>query len=489
MADSKDARYFTAAILAGVGAGIGVGLVLNRGQSSNRNAEGPADRKQEEKQAAGAAHEDTPATLTHQGTLQVSGQRAVTAGLVAQWTRPVVIAAPGLEDMGKSLHRRLGCEIIPEEDGPTLSLDKFKSGDCNTKMHWHRVVGRKVVFLFDTVDQGRLFEQLSILQALQGFAVPHGSDKSTKWKTYVAGGTYDWGRAAHITVVLPWYRPCQMERTSRWTLKDGKWSNDSADGQWLDLPTAQYLARLLATPGSVPPLPGPERALDGMPLRPLWRPPLELLFVELHEEAPIAHSVSDLGATIRMERFVPYFLDKYKSKKWYPGAQRMYVLFPDRGALKRNVDSAREILKLDSDHLLWMEKTRVAESIEQKQTLFYEKAPGQPHGEKQQFEPEDHVLIIDDFTQSGSTLFGACALANKMQKDPTNKLNVSIFVAHLVAQYDPKVVESLKAKLKDLGPTCRFFCMNTITPTTQLLKGEPQIEVIDIADWLSTLVQ
>ena len=29
------------------------------------------------------------------------------------------------------------------------------------------------------------------------------------------------------------------------------------------------------------------------------RPPLELLFVELHEEAPVARSVSDLGATIR----------------------------------------------------------------------------------------------------------------------------------------------------------------------------------------------
>ena len=39
-------------------------------------------------------------------------------------------------------------------------------------------------------------------------------------------------------------------------------------------------------------------------MRPVRRPPLELLFVELHEEAPVARSVSDLGATIRkgMER-------------------------------------------------------------------------------------------------------------------------------------------------------------------------------------------
>lgn len=29
-------------------------------------------------------------------------------------------------------------------------------------------------------------------------------------------GRYAWGRAHRITVVIPWYRPCQMERTSRW---------------------------------------------------------------------------------------------------------------------------------------------------------------------------------------------------------------------------------------------------------------------------------
>lgn len=97
----------------------------------------------------------------------------------------------------------------------------------------------------------QLFDEEKFLQALQGFAVPDGEDKGTKWKTYatwqaniimstknpnsnwdeavtsqistvilkqgvesvvpvmhmssceVNAGTYSWGRASHITVVLP----------------------------------------------------------------------------------------------------------------------------------------------------------------------------------------------------------------------------------------------------------------------------------------------
>merc|ERR1719159_1036629 len=150
-----------------------------------------------------------------------------------------------------------------------------------------------------------------------------------------------------------------MERTSRWHLADGKWTNSNPEGQWLDVPCAQYMARLLATPGSGPPLPGPNSAMDGMPLNPLWRPPLELLFVELHEEGPVCRSVSDLGATIRMERFVPYFLDKFKAKPAYPGKNNMYILFPDHGAYDRYAEAVKKVLSLDNDHILFIKKTRV----------------------------------------------------------------------------------------------------------------------------------
>eukprot|EP00929_Paragymnodinium_shiwhaense_P061804 TRINITY_DN30885_c0_g1_i1.p1 TRINITY_DN30885_c0_g1~~TRINITY_DN30885_c0_g1_i1.p1 ORF type:complete len:446 (-),score=125.12 TRINITY_DN30885_c0_g1_i1:366-1703(-) len=403
--------------------------------------------------------------------------RAKSAGVVARWTKPVVIAPPGLQELGKSLAKRLGSDVYPEEAGPTLCLEKFKSGDPNTKFNWQRVVGRKVVFLFDTVNQDTLFEQLALLQALQGFAVPDGEDKTSKWKTYVNAGKYSWGRASQITVVLPWYRPCQMERTSRWHLDGGKWVNDNPKGEWLDVPTAQYMARLLATPGSVPPLPGPSGSLDGMPIHPLWRPPLELLFVELHEEAPIRHSVSDLGATIRMERFVPYFLDKYKARKEYAGTGLTYVLFPDKGAYDRYHESVINRLKLDCDHIIFIKKQRVGESTAQEQKLYY--VQGDHEMQKSSFSAKDNILIVDDFTNSGGTLFGAVNLVNKMTEG--GKPNVSIFVSHLVATYDPKVVTSLLEKLHGLGSTCKFYTTNSVPMTTDLMRNDPQVEVTEAA--------
>jgi len=460
---SADSRNVAIAAVAGAAAGAAILAALSSKTSSN----------------------GTPGQVDG-GSLSAQDQRAKKAGVVARWTKPVVIASPALEPLGREVHKRLGCEDHAESEGPTVSLELFKSNDPNLKFNWVRVVGRKIIFLFDTVDQSRFFEQLSLLQALQGFAVPDGEDKQTKWKTYVNAGTYSWGRAAHITVVLPWYRPCQMERTSRWHLADGKWTNSNPEGQWLDVPCAQYMARLLATPGSVPPLPGPNSAMDGMPLNPLWRPPLELLFVELHEEGPVCRSVSDLGATIRMERFVPYFLDKFKAKPAYPGKNNMYILFPDHGAYDRYALSVLERLKLDTDHILYIKKTRVGESIGQEQKLFYDESGA----EKQRtdlFVDKDHILIVDDFTNSGSTLFGAVELVKKCAT-AGSKVAVSIFVSHLVATYDPKVVESLKEKLHKLGPECRFFTTNSIPLTTDLLKDDPQASVIDISDFIADMV-
>lgn len=419
---------------------------------------------------------------------QVQENRATTAGVVARWTRPVILASPGLEELAARLRKRVGAEEFGADQGPTVSLATFKSNDPDLKFNWQRVIGRKIVFLFDTVDQSRLFEQLSLLQALQGFAVPDGDDGTSKWKTYVDRGKYSWGRAAHITVVLPWYRPCQMERTSRWSLKNGKWTNGDADGQWLDVPTAQYLARLLSTPGSVPPLPGPYDSLDGMPLTPLWRPPLELLFVELHEEGPISHSVSDLGATIRMERFVPYFLDKFKSEANYQGADKTFVIFPDKGAYSRYNTSVSETLRLDADHILYINKTRVGEKVESQARLNYETGDGST-GEKKTFTTGDSIVIIDDFTNSGSTLFNAVNLVQSLAGDAAKDIDVTIFVSHLVATYDVKVVEGIKEKITKLGPKCRFLTTNSIPLTTEVLKDHPQVEILDLSDFIADLVK
>jgi len=271
-----------------------------------------------------------------------------------------------------------------------------------------------------------------------------------------------------------------MERTSRWHLVDGKWTNSHPQGEWIDIPTGQYLARLLSTPGSVPPLPGPSEALDGMPINPLWRPPLELLFIELHEEVPISHSANDLGIVMKMLRFVPYFLKKFKASSTYSSKANTFILFPDAGAYDR-YQLCATVEGFDLAQLLYMEKSRVGESISQKQQIFFKDDDIQ---EKLSFAADDQFLIIDDFTNSGSTLFGAVNLLNSMIQGG-GTAQVSIYVSHLVAAYDLEVVSNLVKKLHSLGPTCKFFTTNTIPVMTNALKDVPQTEVLDIADFLA----
>mmetsp|Transcript_63047 Transcript_63047/g.102136 ORF Transcript_63047/g.102136 Transcript_63047/m.102136 type:complete len:374 (-) Transcript_63047:311-1432(-) len=210
------------------------------------------------------------------------------------------------------------------------------------------------------------------------------------------------------------------------------------------------------------------------------------LFVELHEEIPIRHSVSDLGATIRMERFVPYFLERFKAGTNYPGKNNTFILFPDKGAYDRYAGAVVDRLKLDPDHILFIKKTRVGESISTEQKFFC--IEGQNEREQTAlFVGKDHVLIIDDFTNSGSTLFGAVNLVRKMVGEDGTP-DVSIFVSHLVATYDPKVVAALQSKLHELGPTCKLYTTNSIATTTDLLKDDPQVKIIDISDFIADLV-
>merc|ERR1712059_183863 len=118
----------------------------------------------------------------------------------------------------------------------------------------------------------------------------------------------------------------------------------------------------------------------------------------------------------------------------------------------------------------------MGESTEQTQKLFYDSGRGGEPGVKEFFLRTDQVLVIDDFTNSGSTLFGAVSLARKMAHESPS-LKVTIFVSHLVATYDPKIVHGIAEKLKSFGPRCRFCTTNTIPSTTRLLRGNPQVEI------------
>jgi hypothetical protein len=60
----------------------------------------------------------------------------------------------------------------------------------------------------------------------------------------MADGKYEQSAVASLTVIVPWYRHCQMERTSRWTVSaEGKWYNGKADGEFVDVPTHRRRAK------------------------------------------------------------------------------------------------------------------------------------------------------------------------------------------------------------------------------------------------------
>jgi len=400
--------------------------------------------------------------------------------------KPVVLASPALEGLAKEMRKILGIE-----DKPLVDWETFKSGDPNIRYSWEAISGQRVIFLFDAVDQSRLLEQLSLLQVLQGFPVPEGKDVSTKWKTYAGSGRYYWGRASEIIVVIPWYRPCQMERTSRWDrTEEGKWTNKIPEGAWLDVPCAQTFVRLLATPGLPFPGPPPIGALDGKSLEPRWRPPVKGVFIELHEEEPVQIAAADLGVEVRNERFAPYFLGKFKASQSFieSGTEKTYVLFPDHGAYDRNRDFCINLLTLAPEHVLWMNKSRTGGTIEQEKKINFMSASGE-QGEKSTFTGEDHVVILDDFTNSGSTLFGAAALVKSLAGDAADALQTTIFVSHTVASYDDAALEGMASKLEKMGPTCKYCTTDTLPKSAAFFSGNPQVQIFPISEFLAELVR
>ena len=49
-----------------------------------------------------------------------------------------------------------------------------------------------------------------------------------------------------LAVIVPWNRFCQMERTSRWTKKEGRWYNGEPSGEYVDVPTLESFAQMIS---------------------------------------------------------------------------------------------------------------------------------------------------------------------------------------------------------------------------------------------------
>ena len=89
---------------------------------------------------------------------------------------------------------------------------------------------------------------------------------------------------------------------------------------------------------------------------------------------------------------------------------------------------------LPLDQILYLEKKRVGAKIEQSTVLQYKDERGAAR-DAEQLAIGSHVLIADDFTNSGSTLFGGAKIVrNSTEVGKGGTLTVEAYVTHFVAK-------------------------------------------------------
>ena len=103
------------------------------------------------------------------------------------------------------------------------------------------------------------------------------------------------------------------------------------------------------------------------------------------------------------------------------------------------------------------------------------------------------MLIPDDFTNSGSTLFGGGAIVRKHCKGGGAKsVRVAAFVTHFVAKYDASVVKKFVARLYSEGELTsdldHFYTSDTVACSVGWLQeelgkrdGRPRATVMTVA--------
>ena len=146
----------------------------------------------------------------------------------------VVLYAPALEAMARALAASLGaagvcctadvaqCPADGADGSNSVAVfwDTFPSAssekDPNVKVLHTALIDKHVVLLLSQDDTSSAFAQLSLVLWLQRFVVPKPLDQyaSGKWKDTVPDGAFTVASVKSLSIVIPWYRYCQMERTS-----------------------------------------------------------------------------------------------------------------------------------------------------------------------------------------------------------------------------------------------------------------------------------
>jgi hypothetical protein len=402
------------------------------------------------------------------------------AGL-ARRTEYTVLHAPNLESLAQDIASQLEGTVpvlctsglLPSSQ-TGLCWDAFPSGDPNIKVRIDTVRDKHVVLVMNH-DTMHLFEQMAVLLFLQRFNVPHADAEYARgaWKRTICDGRYDECSVAGLTVIVPWYRHCQMERTSRWTLTDqNKWDNAKPDGEFLDVPTAQSFAAMLSSL----PIPGHRPA-----------PPQQLLLIDIHEYDDLEITLDSSHRWANRKR--PYDFDRGTGTYFASAFEHFlkhvlhgrltdvgscFVVFPDKGAHRRFYTMVRTALggEIALSNILWIEKSRVGADIVQADHFLYLDEHQAPQRTESKFPDGARVLIADDFTNSGGTLLGAAKIV-RSHCAPGGLLHVSAYVSHFVATYDRAKVATFVGKLYATdAPLDEFHCSDSIPTVVRWLVEE-----------------
>ena len=168
---------------------------------------------------------------------------------------------------------------------------------------------------------------------------------------------------------------------------------------------------------------------------------------------------------------------------------KTFVVFPDGGAHKRfyTMVHTRLFAGLPYDHILWIKKTRVGADITQADGFNYvDEAGAERAYAAGTFPAGAHVILADDFTQSGSTLMGGARMIRARAGPGTR---VSAYVSHFVAKYDRATVRAFSEKLHGAGsPLDHFYCTDSIPNVVRWLRddcagrpGPSKVHVMPIA--------
>jgi len=127
------------------------------------------------------------------------------------------------------------------------------------------------------------------------------------------------------------------------------------------------------------------------------------------------------------------------------GIANAFVVFPDHGAHRRFYLMVHTALPgIALDRICWIDKSRVGAEVSQAERLSYLDEEATVVVREGQLPAGSYVLIADDFTNSGSTLFGGAKIIRKLSGGP---VTVAAYVSHFLAKYDQKTVAGFASKL------------------------------------------